>query len=117
MSETKKFELNPSVAIIIAGAIIAGAILYTRSTAPAEGAVALPTPTISATDIRPPTAGDHIVGAPDAPIVLVEYSDFQCPFCSMVNPTLKKIVSESNGQIAWVYRQFPLTSIHPEAAP
>jgi protein-disulfide isomerase len=112
----KKFELNPSVAIIIAGVIVAGAIVFTRTSAPVEGG-AVPAPTISATDIRPPTAGDHIVGSPTAPIVLIEYSDFQCPFCSMVNPTIKKIVSESNGQIAWVYRNFPLTSIHPQALP
>ncbi len=117
MSETKKFELNPSVAILIAGVIIAGAIVFTKQGAPSVGGNAAPAPTISAADIRPPTAGDHIVGSLDAPIVLIEYSDFQCPFCSMVHPTIKRIVSESNGKIAWVYRQFPLTSIHPEATP
>jgi protein-disulfide isomerase len=120
MSETKKIELSPSVAILIAGVIIAGAIVFTnsRGQAPAAGGeVIAPTPTISAADIRPPMAGEHIIGSPNAPIVLVEYSDFQCPFCSMVHPTIKKIVDESNGKIAWVYRQFPLTSIHPEANP
>lgn len=65
--------------------------------------------------IRPPSADDHIIGSPTAPIVLVEYSDFQCPFCKMIHPSLKQIVSESNGQIAWVYRDFPLYQIHPEA--
>lgn len=64
-----------------------------------------------------PTADDHIMGSPDAPIVLIEYSDFQCIYCSMVYPTIKKIVDESNGQIAWVMRNLPLDSIHPEARP
>ncbi len=119
MSEHKKVEISPSVAIIIAGIIIAGAIVFTNNHAPAA-AVAAGTgvaPTISAASIRPPTSGDHIIGSPTAPIVLIEYSDFQCPYCQMIYPTLQKIVSESNGQIAWVYREFPLTSIHPQAGP
>lgn len=120
MSEHKKIEISPSVAIIIAGLIIAGAIIFTNNkqpTAPVANAGAAAAPTISASNIRPPTAGDHIIGSPTAPIVLIEYSDFQCPYCSMIYPTLKKIVDESKGQIAWIYREFPLTSIHPQALP
>ena len=120
----KKIELTPSVSIIIAGVIIALAIFFSNNRAPqgatgqmigaADGAPAgIPT----APKITPPSATDHIIGSPTAPIVLVEYSDFQCPFCSVVYPTLKRIISESNGQIAWIYRNFPLPSIHPEAAP
>lgn len=67
--------------------------------------------------IRPPSASDHIIGSPTAPIVLVEYSDFQCPYCQLIHPSLEKLVSESNGQIAWVYRNFPLYQIHPQATP
>ncbi len=113
MSETKKIEITPSVSILIAGVLIAGAILFTSNKAPAiEGDA----PTAAA-EVRPPSAGDHLRGSVDAPIVLVEYSDFQCPYCNVIHPTLKRIVDESNGQIAWVYRQLPLTSIHPEAQP
>lgn len=65
--------------------------------------------------IRKPSADEHIVGSPTAPIVLVEYSDFQCPYCKMIHPDLKRIVSESGGQISWVYRNFPLYQIHPQA--
>lgn len=65
--------------------------------------------------MRAPSASDHIIGSPTAPIVLVEYSDFQCPYCKMIHPSLTQIVAESNGQIAWVYRDFPLYQIHPEA--
>lgn len=118
MTEQRSFELNPSFAILIAGVLIAGAILFTKSnTANLGAAAAGQVATIDAATIRPPSAGDHIVGSPNAPIVLVEYSDFQCPYCSVVYPTLKRIVEESNGQIAWVYREFPLTSIHPQALP
>lgn len=114
----KKFELTSPMAIVIAGIVIAAAIVFTNGQKANNAVAGANTePTVSAASIRPPSANDHIIGSPNAPIVLVEYSDFQCPFCEMIYPTLKKIVDESNGQIAWVYRQFPLTSIHPQANP
>lgn len=60
--------------------------------------------------------GEHILGNPaTAQVTIIEYSDFECPFCARFHPTLKKIVSESNGNVAWVYRQFPLVQIHQHA--
>jgi protein-disulfide isomerase len=117
MSESQKFELNPSIAIIVAGVIIAGAIIYsnTQAAGPAAGGTQ-PLPSTQ-TNVRAPSAQDHIVGSLSAPLVLIEYSDFQCPYCNLINPTLKRLVNESNGSIAWVYRHLPLTSIHPEARP
>jgi hypothetical protein len=58
--------------------------------------------------------GDHIIGNPNAPIVMVEYSDLECPFCKKFGVTAKKIVDESNGQVAWVYRHW---IVHPGALP
>ena len=120
MPEKKKFELSPSAAIIVAGVIIA-ATIFAVNRAPAQpasgNAAAVGAVAPTNLTIRPPSASDHIEGSPTAPIVLVEYSDFQCPFCSMVYPTLKKIVTDSNGQVALVQRQFPLTSIHANANP
>jgi protein-disulfide isomerase len=119
MSEEKKFELSPSISILIAGFVIAGAIVFVnrypaaQPVAAAGGAAPAPT---SAT-VPAPSASDHIIGSPTAPIVLVEYSDFQCPYCAMIYPSLKDIVSKSNGQIAWVMRDFPLYQIHPNALP
>ena len=119
MSENKSFELSPSVSIIIAGVIIAGAIVYvnTNPSAPAAaGGQQAPAPS-AATNVRAPSEQDHIIGSLNAPLVLIEYSDFQCPFCNVVHPTLRRIVDESDGQIAWVYRHLPLESIHPSAKP
>ncbi len=117
----KKIELSPSVSIIIAGIIIALAVVFSnqhRIDVPAGGAAGGNGQAAAATiSIHAPNANDHIIGSPSAPIVLVEYSDFQCPYCSMIYPTLKKIVADSNGQVAWVYREYPLTSIHPQANP
>jgi len=120
MPETKKVEFTPAMAILAAGALVAIAILFTNYF-PGPGASAqqvdtAPTPTVAA-NVPPVSAADHIVGSVTAPIALIEYSDFQCPYCSMVYPTLKRIVEESNGQIAWVHRNLPLESIHPQARP
>jgi protein-disulfide isomerase len=119
MPEPKKFELSPSISIIIAGVIIAGAIVFVNlhpSAAVADPATPGQGGALT-TNVPAPSASDHIVGSPTAPIVLIEYSDFQCPFCAMIYPTLKKIVGESNGSVAWVMRDYPLYQIHPQALP
>ena len=59
---------------------------------------------------------DHIIGNPNAKIVLVEYSDFECPFCQRFHPTMQQIMEEYGDDVAWVYRHFPL-SFHPNARP
>lgn len=100
-------------AAIVAGALfISGAILFVgnQSATNAEGDGAN-------VSVRPPSAQDHIVGSPEASVVIVEYADLQCPYCQLIHPTLERIVSESNGTVAWVFRHLPLESIHPEARP
>ena len=59
---------------------------------------------------------DHIRGNPAAAVTLVEYSDFECPFCKRFHPTAKKLVEESGGRVKWVYRHFPLDELHPVKA-
>lgn len=68
-------------------------------------------------ELTPISAEDHIRGNPNAPVVIVEYSDFDCPFCQSFHTTMKKIMDEygPTGDVAWVYRHFPLTSLHPSA--
>ena len=119
MPESKfKIELSPSISIIIAGIIIAAAIVFVNRYPAAQPAAAAgaAAPAASA-NVPAPTAADHSVGSITAPIVIIEYSDFECPYCSMIYPTLKQIVTQSNGQIAWVMRDFPLYQIHPQALP
>lgn len=58
---------------------------------------------------------DHIRGDPAAPVTLVEYSDFECPFCKGFHQTVKKLVDESGRRVRWVYRHFPLDEIHSKA--
>lgn len=114
----KKLELSPSVSILIAGVLIAGAIIFVNLNPGSGATAAVADGTLPGnTSVPAPSADDHIIGSPTAPIVLIEYLDFQCVYCSMVHPTLKRIVEESNGQVAWVMRHLPLESIHPEARP
>ncbi len=51
---------------------------------------------------------DHIYGKQNAEITIIEYSDYECPFCKRIHPTLKKIVDDSNGSVNWIYRHWPL---------
>ena len=60
-------------------------------------------------------AGAPTAGKQDAPVELVEFSDFQCPFCQRMAPTLKEVQQKFPDQVKIVYRQFPLTNIHPFA--
>ena len=57
---------------------------------------------------------DPIYGSPDAPVIIVEFSDFQCPYCSRVNPTMEQIKTTYGDKIAIVFRDFPLP-MHKEA--
>lgn len=51
---------------------------------------------------------DHILGNPNAPVTIIEYSDFECPYCKRFQPTVEKIVNESNGNVKLIFRQFPI---------
>lgn len=54
-------------------------------------------------------------GTQGAPITVVEFSDFQCPFCERAYPTVKQLLKDYDGKILLAYKQFPLVSIHPHA--
>lgn len=54
-------------------------------------------------------------GPAAAPVTIVEFSDFQCPFCTRVNPTIAQIMSQYQGKVKVVFKHFPLVSIHPKA--
>lgn len=66
-------------------------------------------------NLAPVSGEDHILGNKNAGLTWIEYSDFQCPFCKSVHPTLKQMMTEYEGKVSWVFRHFPLASIHPRA--
>jgi len=61
------------------------------------------------------TDGDPSLGNRQAPVTIVAYSDFQCPFCARVEPTLKEIHKAYGDKVRIVWKDFPLTTIHPQA--
>jgi len=65
----------------------------------------------------PVTDADNILGPVDAPVTLVEYSDFQCPGCAAFHPVIQQTLSDEAlaGKVRFVYRHFPLTNVHANA--
>lgn len=61
------------------------------------------------------TNDDHIQGNEQALITLVEYGDYECPFCGMAYPVVKRIQNHLGDQLRFVFRNFPLTQVHPFA--
>lgn len=69
----------------------------------------------SGTLAEPVTDKDHIKGNPEAPITIVEYSDFQCPACASFHPVVQQLLEEMDDQVKFVYRHYPLRQIHSNA--
>jgi protein-disulfide isomerase len=59
---------------------------------------------------------DHLQGNPDSDLVIVEYGDYQCPYCGAAYPVLKEMMKEFGNQIQFVFRNFPLSEIHEYAS-
>jgi protein-disulfide isomerase len=58
---------------------------------------------------------DHIQGPEGAPLVLLEYGDYQCPYCGAAYPIVKRIQKELGPRLRFVFRNFPITNSHPQA--
>lgn len=66
--------------------------------------------------LRPPVSDrDHRQGPDDAPLQLVEYGDYECPFCGEAYPIIKRVQRDFGDKLQFVFRNFPLTTAHPYA--
>lgn len=110
-----------SLSILMHGGIIKVGGARVGSTAPAQPTAQAPAapnqvpPEPVAGPVEPLKAEDHVRGDRKARILLFEYSDLECPFCKRFHPTAKQVVDSYKGQVAWVYRHFPLDQIHSKA--
>ena len=69
----------------------------------------------SPTLTRPVSPRDHAEGPADAPLTLVEYGDYQCPYCGAAYPVVKRLQKTLGKRVRFVFRNFPLTQLHPYA--
>lgn len=117
------------VAIIIAGLMVAGAVYFSgglnagkreknnakiAKTQDSESGGEYGSPE---NNVKPVSSVDHIKGNPNAKVKLIEFSDPECPFCKRHHDTMNEIMKEygKSGQVAWIYRHFPLDAIHSKA--
>lgn len=120
-TQSLKSTLGVPIAIVIGALVIGMAIIYTgnqKTGNPVQvGGDAPQEQKTAEIDVAPVTEKDHIRGNPNAPIVIVEYSDFDCPFCKNFHETMQKVMETygKDGKVAWVYRQFPLVQLHPNS--
>lgn len=98
-------QTHIAISIFLGSILIAGAILLKDYSNNSSGVVLADSATKGELQR---SENPHTYGDEDAPIRIVEFSDFECPFCARLHPTLKQIVDESDGEIVWEYRHLPL---------
>jgi protein-disulfide isomerase len=112
-------DLLIPISIVIAGIFVGGGMYFGggQTTSPVLADSAEPAQEVDNTSkVKPVTEDDHIKGSINAPIKIVEFSDFDCPFCSRFHEVMNSVVEKYSGdEVAWVYRQFPLEQLHPQA--
>jgi protein-disulfide isomerase len=109
-SRFKEIKLTTPVAIIVAALILGGShIVYGLVASSGTG-----TPSAMFAG-RAIDDTDHVEGDAKSKVVVVEYSDPECPYCVALHPTMKQVRSEYEDKVAFVYRYFPLTQIHPHS--
>jgi protein-disulfide isomerase len=107
------------LAIVIAGVLVAGAIYFggkpTTVTSLTGNTPAAAQANVASV-VAPISSSDHVLGDPStAKLVIVEYSDLECPFCKVFQSTMHQVMDTYNGQVAWVFRQFPIAQLHSKA--
>ncbi len=90
--------------LVLVGLLIGLAQLGTKTMTTTSGSLVV--------EVQPE---DQVKGKADAPNTLVEYSDFQCPACAQYQPMIKRFMAEAGDNVRFVYRHYPLITIHPNA--
>lgn len=108
----KGFTLTTPMAIIIAAIIISGGLMGYGVITQGGDTTGVAKNVFAGRSIDDT---DYITGKENSKVIVVEYSDPECPFCVQVSPTIKKLRADYGDRVAFVYRHFPLTQIHPHA--
>ena len=123
MTQLDKKSFLVPISIIIGAIIIATAIVLTRTPSLPEALEQKGKAQIGLEEEKKPEQKekfqlgekDHLRGNPEAPVTIVEFSDFQCPFCERFHKTVQQVLADYPDQVRWVYKHFPLDSIHSQA--
>jgi protein-disulfide isomerase len=113
-------KITLPVSIVLAGLLIAGGIYLngriTKSNPTPVQQQQLKSQNLSDT-VRPIDANDHILGSANARVLVVEYSDTECPYCKTFHSIMLSIMQEygKGGKVAWVYRHFPIAELHSKS--
>lgn len=113
MESLKHKRHGVTLALLIAGILVASSLVFALNYG-AEDSLRTTTEearveTRELPELRQPEESDHVRGDLDAPVTIIEFSDFECTFCGRLHPTLSRVLEE-NDDVAWVYRHFPLGS-------
>ncbi len=101
-------------AVIVVG-LLTALVVSSRSASPSIDVSNVNQDQVLAASAASGNIADHVLGKTDSKVVLVEYGDFQCPACKSAHPNITAIVEEYSDQIAFVFRNFPLSTIHANA--
>jgi protein-disulfide isomerase len=100
---------------VIVVVVLGGLVVYSRSVNPPIDVSNVDTNSIIAASDQNGNIADHVEGSANAKVTLIEYGDFQCPYCGEAYAPLRTVISTYGDKIAFVFRNFPLTTIHPNA--
>jgi protein-disulfide isomerase len=81
------------------------------------GRMTSPSPVLTGRLVEPINDEDHIRGPVAAPVTLLEYGDYECPYCAAAHPVVQEALRLRPDTLRYVYRHFPLTNVHPYAEP
>lgn len=95
--------------------LVAGLVIWTRVTNPPLDVSSVNSTSVLAATAESGNIADNVKGNAESDVILVEYGDFQCPSCRGAHPNVNTLMNEYGEQIAFVFRNFPLSSIHPNA--
>lgn len=95
--------------------VLGGLIVYSRLNSTSIDVSGVDANSIVAASDQNGNIGDHVYNDTESSVILVEYGDFQCPGCASAHPNVKTLLESYGDKISFVFRNFPLTSIHPNA--
>jgi hypothetical protein len=113
--EEKNNKLSIPSAIVLAGLVIAVGIIISNAK-PSTEDNNIVYANSSKISFEPLNESDHIIGGLSSPVIILEYSDTECPYCKNFQTYMQKVVSTyESGKVAWVYRHSPIDALHQKS--